>query len=72
MQVIIILQSATDVHNAVNNILAAKGFTTENGMDAEGNAELTFQWTNDTFIVSVNENTGDSAGNVPSQSLRER
>lgn len=37
--------AATDAHNAVNNILAAKGFTAENGMDAEGNAELTFQWT---------------------------
>ena len=45
--------AATDAHNAVNNILAAKGFTTENGMDAEGNAELTFQWTNDTLDTTT-------------------
>ena len=45
--------AATDAHNAVNNILAAKGFTAENGMDAEGNAELTFQWTNDTLDTTT-------------------
>lgn len=43
------LTAATDAHNAVNNILAAKGFTTENGMDYDGNAELTFTYTNDTL-----------------------
>ena len=41
------LTVATDAHNAVNNILAAKGYTAEttNGrMDAEGNAALTYTW----------------------------
>lgn len=41
------LTVATDAHNAVNNILAAKGYTAEttNGrMDAEGSAALTYTW----------------------------
>lgn len=36
--------AATDAHNAVNNILTAKGFTTDNGMDAEGKKELVYAW----------------------------
>ena len=36
--------AATDSHNAVNNILAAKGYTTANGMDAEGNKDLVYSW----------------------------
>ena len=42
------LTAATDAHNAVNNILAAKGFTpenTENRMDAAGNAALAYKHT---------------------------
>ena len=38
--------AATDSHNAVNNVLAAKGYTTEDGMDAEGNAQLVCTWNN--------------------------
>ena len=34
------LTAATDSHNAVNNILAAKGYTMADGMDAEGDANL--------------------------------
>ena len=40
--------AATDAHNAVNNILAAKGYTVEstNGkMTADGNSYLTYTWT---------------------------
>ena len=39
--------AATDAHNAVNNILAAKGYTTattEGRMDTDGNAELTYKY----------------------------
>ena len=36
--------AATDSHNAVNNILAAKNYTVADGMDAEGNAELTYMF----------------------------
>lgn len=32
---------ADNAHAAVNNVLAAKGFTTANGMDAEGNVAMT-------------------------------
>lgn len=34
-----------DVHQALNNILTAQGYTTENGMTADGNAELTAVYT---------------------------
>ncbi len=41
--------AATDSHNAVNNVLAAKGFTPENSngrMDVAGNKELVTTWNN--------------------------
>ena len=46
-----------DAHDAVNNILAAKGYTTADGMDADGNADLTAMVTqaeqdNTTYAVS--------------------
>ncbi|MBR5472637.1 MAG: glycoside hydrolase family 3 C-terminal domain-containing protein [Clostridia bacterium] len=46
------LTAATDAHNAVNNVLAAKGYTVENTdgkMDTDGNATLTYKWTQDEF-----------------------
>ena len=36
-----------DVHDALNNVLSAQGYTVENGMTAEGNADKTFKFTND-------------------------
>lgn len=33
-------------HEALNNILAAQGYTTADGMDAEGDAAKAFSWTN--------------------------
>lgn len=56
------LTIATDAHNAVNNTLAAKGYTVENTggrMDANGNAELAHKWTQETFdatTYAVSEN----------------
>lgn len=51
--------AATDSHNAANNVLAAKGFTTADGkMDAEGNAELVCTWNNpelDTTTYAVSD-----------------
>ena len=35
----------SDVHEALNNILAAQGYTVENGMTAEGNAANSYQFT---------------------------
>ncbi len=46
------LTAATDAHNAVNNVLAAKGFTvesTEGRMDADGDAALTYQYVQEAF-----------------------
>lgn len=59
------LTAATDAHDAVNNVLAAKGYTVENTdgrMDSDGNAELVFQWVNpafdaQTYAVSVTGKT---------------
>lgn len=53
------LTVATDAHNAVNNILTAKGYTTSDGMTADGNAEMTYQWTEaalDTATYAVSAN----------------
>ena len=35
----------TDAHDALNNVLAAQGYTTENGMTAAGDPTKTYQWT---------------------------
>lgn len=55
---------AENAHDAVNNILASRHFTTSNTnhrMDADGNAELVYTYTNDTFdakTYSVSKNGG--------------
>ena len=50
--------AATDSHNAVNNILAAKGYTVADGMDADGNSALVYKWTETeldlTYSTSLN------------------
>ena len=50
--------AATDAHNAANNILAALGKTTADGMDAEGNALLVWsreiKFDKDTYSKSLN------------------
>ena len=46
------LTVATDAHDAANNVLAAKGYTvesTEGRMDDDGNAALTYKYTQETF-----------------------
>lgn len=50
------LTVATDAHNAVNNVLAAKEYTTASTggrMDADGNAELAYKWNNPTFDATT-------------------
>ncbi len=47
--------AATDSHNAVNNILAAKGYTVADGMDADGNANLTYTWTETELDLTYSE-----------------
>ncbi len=39
--------AATDAHDAVNNVLAAKGYTVADGMTADGNVSLTYKYTVD-------------------------
>lgn len=46
------LTCAADAHQAVNNVLAAKGFTpanTSNRMDAPGDGTLVYRWNNPSF-----------------------
>lgn len=47
---------ATDAHNAVNNTLAAKGYTvanTDGRMDMDGDATLAYLWNNPTFDATT-------------------
>ena len=52
------LTAATDAHDAANNVLAAHGKTTADGMDAEGKAHLVYSWEmefdKDTYSKSLN------------------
>ena len=54
------LTAAFDAHNAVNNILAAKGYKASDGrMDTDGDKSLTFKWNNKkldttTYAASLN------------------
>jgi len=52
------LTAARDAHDAVNNILAAKGYTTSNGMTAGGDAALTGSWTVDALREVNTSSTG--------------
>lgn len=58
------LTAAADSHSAVNNILAAKGYTsdgTDGRMDADGSEEMVYAWENETLdaeIYSVSTQTG--------------
>ena len=69
--------AATDAHNAVNNILAAKGYTVEstNGkMTADGNADLTYTWTEDaldTTTYATSENGTAITNQLSSRDLAE-
>ena len=50
-----------DAHDALNNVLAAKGYTVADGMTADGNAEFAFLYNNeelDTTTYAVSEATG--------------
>lgn len=50
-----------DAHDALNNVLAAKGYTTENGMTEDGNADMTYLYNvshMDTETYAVSSATG--------------
>ena len=52
------LTVATDAHDAANNVLAAHGKTTSDGMDADGKVHLVYSWEmefdKDTYSKSLN------------------
>ncbi len=55
------ITAAANAHDAVNNVLAAKGYTKDDGMTADGNASMTAKWNNpnlDTSTYSVSSLTG--------------
>lgn len=61
--------AANGAHEAVNNILAAKGYSPENSanMDAEGDDSLVWKWTNETLddtTFAVSEATGADITNL--------
>lgn len=60
------LAAGRDAHDALNNILAAKGYTKADGMDAEGNQSLAYrvEYTADDFeTYSVSPFTGNEVRN---------
>ena len=55
------LTVGTDAHDALNNVLAAKGYTSADGMTADGNADMTYLYnveTMDAETYSVSSATG--------------
>jgi beta-glucosidase len=55
------LTAAKHAHDAVNNVLAAKGYSESDGMDAAGNVDFTYHYENDELDVetySVSSATG--------------
>lgn len=44
----------TSAHDALNNVLAKKGYTIKDGMDTEGNAALVTEWKNKEFRTFEN------------------
>ena len=56
--------AASDAHEALNNILAAKGYTTENGMDADGNADMTYKTTVDTLDTTTYAKSTETGNDI--------
>lgn len=53
------LSLGNGAHDALNNILAAQGYTSKDGMDYDGNKDLTYTWNQkelDTETFAVSEN----------------
>ena len=61
------LTVAEGAHEALNNVLAAKGYTVADGMTAEGDAAMAWKWTNptlDTEVFSTSAATGAEITNL--------
>ncbi|OZG59733.1 Glycosyl hydrolase family 3 N terminal domain-containing protein [Bifidobacterium lemurum] len=57
------LAIGSDAHNALNNILAAKGMTTADGMDEDGDADKTATTELDYTVYDTDENSGNAIEN---------
>lgn len=60
------LTAAHDAHDAANNVLAAKGYTVENGMTADGNAKMAWNYnvaSLDTTTYATSAATGEAITN---------
>ena len=60
------LTAAANAHAAVNNVLAEKGYTTDDGMDADGDKEFVYTYTNEKFdkeTYAVSSATGNEITN---------
>lgn len=60
------LTAAHDSHDAVNNVLATKGYTAENGMTADGNADMAWNYnvaSLDTTTYATSAATGEAITN---------
>ncbi len=61
------LSVGSDAHDALNNILAAKGYSTSDGMTAEGDSSKTYTWNQaelDAETYSVSTQTGYEVTNA--------
>ena len=54
------LTAGKNAHDAVNNVLAAKGYTTADGMDAEGNVAMVAEYVPDNADVDATTYAADS------------
>ena len=62
-------------HDALNNILAAQGYTTEDGMDYDGDAALTYTWNQeelDTTTYSVSSTGAEITNQLEDMDLNYR
>ena len=59
--------AAEDAHKAINNILASKGYTTENGMDEEGDASFTSKVTVSEFDGTTYASSKETGAEVTNQ-----
>lgn len=61
---------AQDSHQALNNILAKKGYTVEDGMTGQGNADMVGIWTVDQFtVIDTDSETGNVVSNLFSDAI---
>ena len=54
-------------HDALNNILTAKGYSTADGMDIDGNADLTYTWNQEQLDTESYRYSGENETEVTNQ-----